>query len=210
VVEQYRRPLPEVKKGQIVWDGAEIEQDHKPGYGLAMKDTNVKPIVLTLIDRKDIERRRDGMKAREIRKLITERLHNEAITQGVVLNHVDSSLLMGYSPSTIGKYIKELEADKNIKIPDRGKIHDLGSSVSHKKEIVRYALLHYSQPEIKHRTHHSGEAVDRYLRDYYRVRALKDKHTPEEIAFAVGLSLSLVKEYLDLIEELEGKGGKTI
>ena len=66
MVEQYRRPLPEVKKGQIVWDGAEVEQDRKAGYGLSMKDTNVKPIVLTLIDRKDIEHRRDGMKAREI------------------------------------------------------------------------------------------------------------------------------------------------
>lgn len=210
VVEQYRRPLPEVKKGQIIWDGAEVEQGRKPGYGLSMKDTKTKPVVLTLISKEDIEHRKDGMKAREVRKLVTERLYNEAIDQGVTMNHVDGSLLIGYSPSTIGKYIKELEAEKNIQIPDRGKIHDLGSGVTHKKEIVRYMLQHYTQPEIKRRTHHSGEAVDRYLRDYNRVKVLRGKHTPEEIAFATGLSISLVKEYLDLIEELEGKGGKTL
>ena len=64
---------------------------------------------------------------------------------------------------------------------------------------------HYSQPEIKRRTHHSGEAVDRYLRDYNRVKVLRSKLTPQEIAFATGLSIPLVNEYLDLIEEMEGK-----
>ena len=210
VVEQYSRPLPDVKKGQIVWDGAEIDQSRKPGYGLSMKDTAIKPIVLTLISEEDIRHRRDGMKAREVRKLVTERLYNEGAEQGVTLNHVDGSLLIGYSPSTVGRYIKELESEKNIQIPDRGKVHDLGRSVSHKKEIVRSMLQHYSQPEITRRTHHSGEAVDRYLRDYHRVRALRGEHTSEEIAFATGLSVSLVKEYLDLIEELEGKEGKAL
>lgn len=207
VVEQYRRPLPEVKKGQIVWDGVEVDQSK--GYGLSMKETRTKPIVLTLISKEDIEHRRDGMNARELRKLVTERLHNEAIEQGAVLNHIDGSLLMGYSPATIGKYIKELEEEKDIQIPDRGKIHDLGKGVTHKKEIVRYMLQHYTQPEIKRRTNHSGEAVDRYLRDYHRVKTLQGEHSPEEIAFATGLSVSLTKEYLDLIEELEGKGGKS-
>ncbi|MBN1322419.1 MAG: DUF1670 domain-containing protein [Methanotrichaceae archaeon] len=31
----------------------------------------------------------------------------------------------------------------------------------------------YSQTEITKRTHHSGEAVDRYLRDYNRVKVLR-------------------------------------
>ena len=55
VVEEYKRPIPEVKKGQIVWDGAEVDQGRKPGYGLSMKNTKVKPIVLTLISEDDIK-----------------------------------------------------------------------------------------------------------------------------------------------------------
>ena len=85
-------------------------------------------------------------------------------------------------------------------IPDRGKVHDLGRSVSHKKQIVGDMLRHYSQPEIRRRRHHSGKSIDRYLRDYKRVKTLMNTHKPKEIAFATGLSLSLVKEYVNLIE----------
>ncbi|MGP8331617.1 MAG: DUF1670 domain-containing protein, partial [Methanosarcinaceae archaeon] len=85
-------------------------------------------------------------------------------------------------------------------ISDRRKIHDLGPAVTHKKEIVRYMLQNYSQPEIKRRTNHSGEAVDRYLRYYNRVKVLRNKHKPQEISFATGLSISRVNEYIDLIK----------
>jgi len=210
VVDEYRRPLPEVKKGQIVWDGIELEQKRKPGYGLSMKDTKVKPVVLTLIAEEDIKLLKEGVSSKEIKKEVTERLFNEAIEQEVVLNHVDASLILKCCPSTIGRYVKEIESEKNIQIPDRGKIHDLGPAVTHKKEIVRYMLQNYSQPEIKRRTNHSGEAVDRYLRDYNRVKVLSDKHTPQEISFATGLSISLVNEYIDLIKEMEGKDGENL
>jgi DNA-binding CsgD family transcriptional regulator len=208
VVEEYRRPLPEVKKGQIVWDGAEVDQGRKPGYGLSMKNTKVKPVVLTLISEDDIRMLKEGMTGREVRKLVIERIFNEAIEQGVVLNHVDASLILKCTPTTVGTYVKEVEAEKNVQIPDRGKVHDMGRSVTHKKEIVRYMLQNYSPIEIKRRTHHSGEAVDRYLRDYKRVRVLRGKLEAQEIAFATGLSRALVNEYLDLIVEMEGEGAK--
>jgi len=122
-------------------------------------------------------------------------------------------LLLKCALSTIGKYVKEVEAEKGVQIPDRGKLHDMGRSVTHKKESVRYMLQNYSQTEITKLTHHSGEAVDRYLKDYNRVKILRDKLAPEEVAFATGLSIALVNEYLDLIKEMEGKGengGETI
>lgn len=205
VVEEYKRPIPEVKKGQIVWDGAEVDQGRKPGYGLSMKNTKIKPVVLTLISEEDIKMLKEGATGRAVKKVVTERIFNEALDQGVVLNHIDASLILKCAPSTVGSYVKEVEAEKNIQIPDRGKVHDMGPSVTHKKEIVRYMLQNYSQPEIARRTHHSGEAVDRYLRDYNRVKVLRGKFAPQEVAFATGLSVALVKEYLDLIEEMEGK-----
>jgi len=45
---------------------------------------------------------------------------------------------------------------------------------------------------------------------YYKLSSAHSKLTPQEIAFATGLSIALVNEYLDLIEEMEGtieKGG---
>jgi len=208
VVDEYKRPIPEVKKGQIVWDGAEADQGRKLRCGLSMKNTKVKPVVLTLISDEDIKMLKEGATSREVRKVVTERIFNEAMEQGVVLNHVDACLILKCAPSTVSDYVKEVEAEKNIQIPDRGKVHDMGRSVTHKKEIVRYMLQNYSQTEIKRRTHHSGEAVDRYLRDYNRVKVLRGKFAPQEVAFATGLSVSLVNEYLELIEEMEGKDKK--
>jgi hypothetical protein len=205
VVEEYRRPLSEVKKGQIVWDGAEVDQGRKPGYGLTMKNTKVKPVVLTLVSEEDIRMLKEGATGKEIRKVVIERIFNEAMEQGVVLNHVDAGLILKCDRQTVSSYMKEVEAEKKVQIPDRGKVHDMGRSVTHKKEIVRYMLQNHSQTEITRLTHHSGESVDRYLRDYNRIKVLRGKFAPQEVAFATGLSIALVNEYLDLIEEMEGK-----
>jgi len=205
VVDEYRRPLSEVKKGQVVWDGAEVDQGRKPGYGLSMKNTKVKPVVLTLVSEEDIRMLRKGATSKAVRKIAIERLFNEAMEQGVVLNHVDVGLILKCDRQTVSNYMKEVETEKKVQIPDRGRVHDMGRSVTHKKEIVRYMLQNHSQIEIKRLTHHSGESVDRYLTDYNRVKMLRGKFAPQEVAFATGLSISLANEYLDLIEEMEGK-----
>ena len=74
VVEEYRRPISEVKKGQLVWDGAEVDQGRKPGYGLSMKNTKVKPVVLTLISEEDIKQLKEGATSKAVRKLVIERI----------------------------------------------------------------------------------------------------------------------------------------
>jgi hypothetical protein len=205
VVDEYRRPLSEVKKGQVIWDGAEVDQGRKPGYGLSMKKTKVKPVVLTLVSEDDIRMLKEGATSRAVKKVVIERIFNEAMEQGVVLNHVDAGLILKCDRQTVSSYMKEVETEKKVQIPDRGRVHDMGRGVTHKKEIVRYMLQNHSQIEIKRLTHHSGESVDRYLTDYNRVKMLRGKFAPQEVAFATGLSISLANEYLDLIEEMEGK-----
>ena len=205
VVEQYRRPLSEVRKGQMVWDGVEIEQGRKPGPGLSIKNTKIKPIILTVVSDDDIKHLIEGVNPQEIRKNAIERMHKEAAKQGTTLNNIEIGLILKFGTTTIGRYQKELEEETGILLPNRGRVHDLGRCVTHKAEIIRYKLQNYSQPEIKRRTNHSGESVDRYLRDYNRIKILRGKHSPQEIALATGLSISLVKEYLDLIKEMEYK-----
>jgi hypothetical protein len=170
-----------------------------------MKNTKVKPVVLTLVSEEDIRMLKEGATSRAVKKVAIERIFNEAMEQGVVLNHVDAGLILKCDRHTVSSFVKEVEAEKKVQIPDRGKVHDMGRGVTHKKEIVRYMLQNHSQTEIKRLTHHSGESVDRYLRDYNRVNVLRSKFAPQEVAFATGLSIALVNEYLDLIEEMEGK-----
>jgi hypothetical protein len=56
--------------------------------------------------------------------------------------------------------------------------------------------------EVSRRTSHSTEAVERYHRDYNRVEMLESKLTPEEIAFVTGMSKRLVREYIELKQEM--------
>jgi len=221
IVDQYHRPLSEVKKGQMVWNGVAIDQGRKPGPGLPMKDTKLIPIILTMVSGEDIKRLRDGVPPREVRKDAIERMHKEAEKQGATLNNIEVGLILKFDQSTVNKYQKEREKEKGIQLPNRGKVHDLSRGVTHKGDILRLKLRHYYQPEISRRTNHSGEAVDDYLRDYNRVKLLRDDHSAEDISFVTRMSLSLVKVYLELIGELEGedendgknnqdRGGKTL
>lgn len=205
LVEEAYRPMEMMKKGQLLWDGILIKQKRKPGKALTMKETRTKPIVLTLITEEDIEKLKNRVKMKEIRKGISERITNEAFAQGTVLNQIDIGLILTLSRCSIMNYIKELEEEKQIQLPTRGRIHDLGPGVTHKADILRLRFKKYSMMEIKRRTHHSTEAIDIYNRDFDRVSMLESKLSPEEISFVTGMSQSLVKEYINLKHEMFSK-----
>lgn len=202
LVEQEYRSMDVMRKGQILWDGVAVKQKRKPGRALNMKETRTKPIVLSLITEEDIGKLKDGGSFRELRKDALERLTREAFEQGTVLNQVDLGLLLTSSPRTQHRYIRELEEERHIQLPTRGRIHDLGPGVTHKKAIVRMLMEKYSVLEVSRRTSHSTEAVERYHRDYNRVEMLESKLTPEEIAFVTGMSKRLVNEYIELKQEM--------
>lgn len=202
LVEDAYRPTSMMKKGQLLWDGILIAQKRKPGKALPMKETLTKPIVLTLISENEIEKLKNGAEMKEIIKDISERIVNEAGEQGTTLNQVDVGLITTTPPWSVQRYLKEREEEKHIQLPTRGKIHDLGRSVTHKAEILRMRFKKYSMMEIKRRTHHSTEAIDRYHQDFDRVAMLQAKLSPEEISFVTGMSEGLVKEYLDLKNEM--------
>jgi len=202
LVEQEYRSMDLMRKGQILWDGVTIKQKRKPGRALTMKETRTKPIVLSLITEEDIRKLKDGGSHREIRMDVIERITMEAYEQGTTLSQPDIGLLLTTSPKTLYSYIKELEGKKQIQLPTRGRIHDLGPGVTHKKGIMRLILEKYSILEVSRRTNHSTEAIERYHRDYDRVDMLEPKLSIEEIAFVTGMSRRLVSEYIDLKREL--------
>lgn len=202
IVEKDYRPMAMMRKGQLLWDGILIKQKRKPGRGLPMKETNTKPIVLTLITENEIKKLKNGEGMTEIKKDISERITLEAFEQGTVLNQLDIALVTTSSRRVIGQCIKEREKEKQIQLPIRGRIHDLGPGMTHKAEILRMRFNKYAMIEIKRRTHHSTEAIDRYHRDYDRVAMLEARLSPEEISFVTGMSNSLVNEYINLKHEM--------
>lgn len=204
IVNEHQLPLSRVKKGQILWQA--VAKDETSSYGKSMSDTRTIPVILTLVSDEEINMRINGSSITQIRKNVTERIMEEADEQRGTLSQPDIALLLAVSRASIGKYIQDIQTEKGITLPYRGTIHDLGPTVTHKRDIVRLKLQKMSTPEIARRTKHSEEAVDRYINDYERVTRISEIFKPEDIAFVTNLSVSLVNEYLDLKKDFQTGG----
>lgn len=202
IVEQnYRDPFM-ITMGQIHWSGVPIE--FKASYGRNGRNTPLKPIVLTLFSQKDIDDRLAGYSLKDIRQRRIIDLFNEAYEQGVVLSSTDVAVLLGISSGTVSSIVRNYMIENETTVPTRGTIHDLGRSLTHKKIIIKLHMEGYQRPEIEVRTKHSGEAIDRYIKDFKRVVLLhRKKMTMSEITTTLGMSRGLVQEYIEIIKEHE-------
>lgn len=201
IVNEHQLPLSKVKKGQIVWQA--VAKDETSSYGKSMGETRIIPVILTLVSDEEINMRINGSSITQIRKNVTERIMKEADEQRGTLSQPDVALLLAISRASVGKYIHDIQNEKGTTLPYRGTIHDMGPTVTHKREIVRLKLQKMSTPEIARRTNHSEEAVDRYINDYERVTRISKIFKPEDVAFITNLSVSLVNEYLDLKKDFQ-------
>ena len=81
----------------------------------------------------------------------------------------------------------------------------MGTCISHKAIIIRKVILEKKDPyTVDRETRHSLQAVERYLKDYYRVQHCF--HHGKDVAFttaATGLSKALVTEYWNILKEIE-------
>lgn len=201
VDQNYKDPFT-ITIGQVQWSGVPVE--FKASYGRNGKNTPLKPIILTLFSKKDINDRMAGHSLREIRERRIIDLFNEAYQQGTVLSSTDIAMLLGVSSGTVAKAVRDYMINHETTVPTRGTIHDLGRALTHKKIIIQLYLKGYQRPEIEQRTKHTGQAIDRYIKDFKRVSLLYRKNMKDhEICMSLGMSLGLVKEYIGIIKEHE-------
>lgn len=136
-----------------------------------------------------------------LRRVRLLRFAEEALEQGALLTVEDLSLLLNTSKRTVRRDIKFYE-EKEITVPTRGYMKDIGSSLSHKTEAVELYLKGYQPTEISKRLHHSLRSIERYIQTFSRVAYLKKNGlSKQEIRYAVGISEKLVEEYLELADE---------
>jgi DNA-directed RNA polymerase sigma subunit (sigma70/sigma32) len=74
--------------------------------------------------------------------------------------------------------------------------------LTHKRIIIRLYKKGYQTPEIVRKTDHTEEAIDRYIKAYKKIEMLSKKMTPKEIAQTLEMSLSLVDEYIKIMNEV--------
>lgn len=188
--------------GQVIWWAA--HKDEVPGRNKTIENTRMVPVILSIASQDDLRLRLDGYSAKEIRKCKVARILREAYEQGGVLNQADVSLLIGVSAGTIGKDIKEFQMEQGVVLPYRGTIHDIGPTLTHKKIIIEQYVRNIPTPEIARRTCHSEQACDRYIKGFKKVQKLhKDGIPPENIASELEMSKSLVRQYVEIVEDLD-------
>jgi len=208
IVDECLPATERLRPGQMTW--LAVAEDETAGYGKRLEHCRLKPVIVDLINMDDLDHYLAGLSKRERQTKVAVRLFSQAKAQGGVLTHADVAAMMRLAPGTISRYILEYERVNKAMVPRRGNIHDMGPTLTHKRVICRKHCAEGKTIEQTAReTHHSSASVTRYVNDFKRVQAcLKANWMPSQAAFATGLSLRLVGEYLELLNEGKNKEEK--
>ena len=68
-------------------------------------------------------------------------MFEQAKEQGGVLTAVERCIDSSLAPATIGQYVRSHEHETNTLVPRRGTVHDMGPSLTHKRQICRRVIL---------------------------------------------------------------------
>lgn len=199
--ERCHPSLRRVKVGQVLW--LAVAAVERPGRHQRIEETRLVPVLLDLVTPQDIDEAAATGKRLDTRRAKIVRLFRQAYDQGAVLSQADVSLLLHLETRTISRAVLEHERTQQESVPRRGTIHDLGRSVSHKRVICYKRLVQKkSTSQVAEETYHSPEEVEYYIQCLRRIQLCSDNGMSlEDIAMATGHSLSLVHEYLELINE---------
>ena len=216
IVKEYSLEKESVKPGQIVWSSVDINE--RPGRGKNMAITKQKTVLLTLVSEEEVRQLSNGNKPRDLMPDVVARILLEAEEQGGVLAMNDLGAMLHCSTATAMKARAAWETKYGKILPTRGSLHDIGTTFTHKKQIVDLHLRGYFTSEIARITNHDPVNVDRYIDDFQRVFLLAQDGQPlNKICFYTGLSKGLVTQYLELIREknllqiqLKGSNEKSI
>jgi hypothetical protein len=188
-----------LKPGQVVWNVVDIHTRADA------PNPKFVPVVLTLINEDDIEKLANGVTMSTIMEHAIARIEKEAYAQGGLLSMRDIGLLTWRYNGTISKYRLKYEKKHQEILPHTGSLQDMGTCISHKAMIIKKVLIEKKDPyTVAKETNHSMLAVDRYLKDLYRVRYCYDDNKDIEFTSkATGLNKFVVKEYFEILDELK-------
>lgn len=188
-----------LKPGQIVWNVVSISTRADS------LNPRFVPVILTIIDEEHIDKLSKGVPMSEIMKQAIVRIIQEAYAQGGLLSMRDIGLLTWRYGGTISQHRKKYEQEQNVTLPHTGSLQDMGSCISHKTMIIKKIEIDKKDPyTVAKETNHSMSAVDRYIKDFNRVRIChEDGKDTNFISLATGLNKYVVNEYIKLLENFQ-------
>lgn len=184
-----------LKPGQLVWNALDkrtrADSDNR----------RYKSVILSLVTDDDISMFEKGSSVSMIRKNVMARMIRETYQQGGVLSTRDLSLLLVSHAAYLSQLRIEYEQEHKTILPHAGVIHDMGTTLTHKRMIVYKHVVEKKDPSIVAReTNHSQLAVDKYLKDFNRVKTLvNDDKDINFIHHTTNISRPVIKQYLQII-----------
>lgn len=202
VISDHVRPLDSLQHGQVLWLGYAI--DDPPTRGKRTRDYKLVPLVLDLSMPEDVDLILDRARSRRRNMQKILRLCHQSYEQGALLSNSDLSMLLNLTDCHVCSLIVEYERRTGTVVPRRATLHDMGSGLTHKRIICMKRYAEGRAPhEIAEQTYHSLDSVDRYLGQYDRVRHCRLQGLgAKETAYTLNMSLSLVREYISIDDEL--------
>ena len=199
--QRFHPPTAHFASGQCLWIAVAV--DDPPRRNRRIEETRLVPVILDLVTAADVEEAVSGSVRAKTRPKKILRLFRQAHAQGGLLTEADVSLLLHLPINTVSAVVLKHEREEGQTVPRRGTVHDLGRSVTHKRLICYKRLVEKkTTSEVAQETFHSPEEVEYYVQSLRRVLLCHSSGMGEEdIAAATGRSLSLVREYLELIRE---------
>ena len=197
-----------IKPGQMKVLG--VSASEPPGKSL--KECTLAEAVITLdagiedqLTR--LEHGKNGVTTLRRKRLL--RITSEAVEQNVLLTREDIAYrILNCGIHTVTRDVQYFQ-NLGICVPLRGSQKDIGPTLTHKVQIVNWYIKRMQPSEIARRTYHSLEAVERYILNFAKVTYLSFQYretlSPSEIAFLVGISERLVREYQSLYQKYNNR-----
>jgi hypothetical protein len=162
-----------------------------------------KPVVLTLVNEDDIALFEKQRPCSEVRKQLIPRIIREAYQQGGVLSMRDISLVMSAKADSLSSLRIEYEKENRTVLPQTGVVHDMGSTLTHKIQIVyKYVVEKKPSNIIALETNHSQRAVDHSVQDFFRVvNLIKDNKDIDVIRLTTKIAKPVIAQYQDIFNK---------
>jgi len=191
------RDTKTMRPGQILWNA--VHKDTRADS----RNMKLVPVVLTIVCDEDISKLENGMKVSEHKLNVIARLTKEAYAQNALLSMRDIGLLIASTPPYVSTCRKKYEQRYNVTLPHTGNLQDVGSCLTHKCQIIYKCVVDKKEPTVvAAETNHTIKAVDHYLKDFNRVKTLYlDDKTPGYIHLVTRLSLNLIAQYINIINQ---------
>ena len=194
--EQNCLSIKRLKPGQLLWNALD---KNTRGDSPVRRFT---PVVLSLVTPTDIEQLEKGTKPSVVAQNTVARMMNEAYQQGGILSTRDVALIMHRYTGAVSHLRLRYEKDQQCILPHTGALHDMGSTISHKAAIIHKVIIQKKDPAwVAKECNHSQQAVDRYLKDYYRVKTIYQHNSDIEFIHQVtAIAKHVVEQYIRIIK----------